>query len=60
MSAASTIFIVGLIIFGAYVYFFYSSTKQEKEGSTDIGSRDTVDYDGMGNYGRFPSPKKKK
>tara|TARA_B100000614_G_C14538787_1_gene489485 strand:- start:792 stop:974 length:183 start_codon:yes stop_codon:yes gene_type:complete len=60
MSAASTIFIVGLIIFCAYVYFFYSSTKQKKEGPTDIGSRDTIDYDGMGNYGRFPSPKNKK
>tara|TARA_B100000579_G_scaffold37899_1_gene26500 strand:- start:4752 stop:4928 length:177 start_codon:yes stop_codon:yes gene_type:complete len=58
MNTASTIFIVGLIIFGAYLYFFYSAKKQEKEGHKGIGLRDTLDYDGMGNYGRFPSPKK--
>ena len=58
MNTASTIFIVRLIIFGAYLYFFYSAKKQEKEGHKGIGSRDTLDYDGMGNYGRFPSPKK--
>ena len=58
MSTASTIFIVGLIIFGAFLYFCYSAKNQEKDGHKDIGSRDTVDYDGMGNYGRFPSSKK--
>ena len=57
MSTASAIFIVGFIIFGAYLYFFYSAKKQQEKDHTDTGSRDIVDYDGMGNYGRFPSPK---
>lgn len=55
-------FIVGAVIFGAYMYFliwniFYSARKQREEnypGLTGMGD-DVVDYDGMGNYGRFPS-----
>ena len=55
-------FIVGTVIFGVYMYFliwniFYSARKQREEnypGLTGKGD-DVVDYDGMGNYGRFPS-----
>jgi len=65
-------FIVGTVIFGAYMYFliwniFYSAKKQREEnypGLTGIED-DIVDYDGMGNYGRFPNsempiPKRKR
>lgn len=62
-------FIVGAVIFGVYMYFliwniFYSARKQREEnypGLTGMGD-DVVDYDGMGNYGRFPStvPEKRK
>ena len=62
-------FIVGTVIFGVYMYFliwniFYSARKQREEnypGLTGMGD-DVVDYDGMGNYGRFPStvPEKRK
>jgi hypothetical protein len=67
-----TMFIVGTVIFGAYMYFliwniFYSAKKQREEnypGLTGIED-DIVDYDGMGNYGRFPNsemptPKRKR
>jgi len=56
-------FIVGGIIFGIYMYFliwniFYSSKKQREENYPNLKDRsDLVDYDGMGNYGRFPTTK---
>jgi len=62
-------FIVGTVIFAVYMYFLiwnilYSSRKQREgnsPGLKGIGD-DVVDYDGMGNYGRFPSkvPEKRK
>lgn len=63
-----TMFIVGTIIFGVYMYFliwniFYSARKQREENYPNLtGMGDEVDYDGMGNYGRFPStvPDKRK
>ena len=67
-----TMFIVGTIIFGVYMYFliwniFYSARKQREEnypGLTGMGD-DAMDYDGMGNDGRFPdsempTPKRKR
>lgn len=56
-----TMFIVGTVIFGVYMYFliwniFYSAKKQREENYPGLTSmEDPVDYDGMGNYGRFPS-----
>tara|TARA_Y100000389_G_scaffold128174_1_gene125556 strand:- start:1451 stop:1582 length:132 start_codon:yes stop_codon:yes gene_type:complete len=35
---------------------FYSSKKQKEE---NYPSHDVTDYDGMGNYGRFPNSSKK-
>lgn len=61
-------FIVGFVIFAAYMALtiwsiFYNSRKQREENYpnlTDMGDR--MDYDVMGNYGRFPAttPKKRK
>jgi len=61
-------FIVGTVIFGVYLYFliwniFYSAKKQREENYPSLtGMGDPVDYDGIGNYGRFPStvPEKRK
>ena len=64
-----TMFIVGAVIFTVYLYFliwniFWSSKKQREENYPGLtGMGDPVDYDGMGNYGRFPStvpPKRKR
>lgn len=63
-----TMFIVGTVIFGVYLYFliwniFYSAKKQREENYPGLtGMGDPVDYDGIGNYGRFPStvPEKRK
>ena len=58
---STTMFIVGAVIFAAYLYFliwniFYSAKKQREENYPGLtGMGDPVDYDGMGNYGRFPS-----
>ena len=65
---STTMFIVGTVIFSAYLYFliwniFYSAKKQREENYPGLtGMGDPVDYDGMGNYGRFPStvPEKRK
>lgn len=51
------IFIVGFTIFTTYVIFFMSSTKQEIE-NRPLLKDDIVDYDGHGNWGRFPPIKK--
>jgi len=50
------IFITGFVIFATYVFFFMFSTKQEIENKPLLKD-DMVDYDGHGNWGRFP-PKK--
>lgn len=50
------IFIVGVLIFSSYVLFSFTE-KEEKEEVIKID--DFIDYDGHGNWGRFP-PKKKK
>jgi hypothetical protein len=53
-------FIVGGVIFAVYMYLtiwniFYSSKKQREENYPNISNVDDImDYDGMGNYGRFP------
>ena len=52
------IFITGFCIFTAYVFFFMSSTRHEIQNKPLLKD-DLIDYDGHGNWGRFP-PKKKK
>ena len=37
-----------------------ASEEDEKDNRIDTGSTDVVDYDGMGNQGRFPSKLNKK
>ena len=59
-------FIVGAIIFSLYVYFLiwsiiYNSKKQQEENYPTLnGMGDTIDYDGMGNFSRFPTKRKKR
>ncbi|WP_296635585.1 hypothetical protein [Polaribacter sp.] len=52
-------FIVGGVIFSVYMYFtlwniYYSSKKQRENNYPNYNQPDTMDMDGMGNYGRFP------
>ena len=53
------IFIVGFFIFTTYVLFFMFN-KNEEEKQERIKLDDTIDYDGHGNWGRFPPVKEKK
>ena len=53
------IFIVGFIIFATYVFFFMFSTNKEIEDIPTLKD-DIIDYDGHGNWGRFPPIKKGK
>lgn len=54
-------FIVGFVIFSLYLYvtiwsIFYNSRKQQEENYPNLnGMGETVDYDGMGNFSRFPT-----
>ena len=56
-----TFFIVGALIFSVYVYFLvwsilYNNKKQQEENYPNLnGMGETVDYDGMGNFSRFPT-----
>ncbi len=51
------IFLVGCTIFSLYVTFFLFSSNDNKKEHTSIKIDDAIDYDGHGNWGRFP-PKK--
>lgn len=53
------IFIIGFIIFTTYVMFFMFSINNEYKDKVDLKD-DTIDYDGHGNWGRFPPTKKGK
>ena len=59
-------FIVGFVIFSLYMYvtiwsIFYNSRKQREENYPNLtGMGEPIDYDGMGNFSRFPSEKKVK
>ena len=60
-----TMFIVGFVIFAAYIYFtvwsiFYNSRKQQEENYPNLsGMGETIDYDGMGNFSRFQAERTK-
>ena len=63
---STTMFIVGFVIFSLYLYvtiwsIFYNSRKQQEENYPNLnGMGDKIDYDGMGNFSRFPSQRKKR
>ena len=63
---STTMFIVGFVIFALYIYLtvwsiFYNSRKQQEENYPNLtGMGETIDYDGMGNFSRFPKERKKK
>ena len=61
-------FLVGGIIFAAYLYFliwniFHNSKRNREENYPDYyarhGQPDNMDYDGMGNFSRTPSTEPK-
>ena len=51
------IFIVGCLISSLYVTFFLFENRVDEKNENNIEIDDTMDYDGHGNWGRFP-PKK--
>ena len=58
-------FIIGGIIFSIYVYFTIwnintSARKNKEDNYPEYRRVDTVDMDGHGNYGRFPTLERKK
>ena len=67
-------FIVGFVIFAVYIYALlravswgHKSQREEMLNDPEMrnyyarhGQGDLMDYDGMGNQGRFPKQKKKK
>ena len=53
------IFAVGFSITCAYVFFFVFNAKEEQR-QENIKLDDHIDYDGHGNWGRFPPIKEKK
>jgi hypothetical protein len=53
------IFIIGFIIFTTYVMFFMFSINNENKDKIDLKD-DIIDYDGHGNWGRFPPTKKER
>ena len=63
---STTMFIVGFVIFALYIYLtvwsiFYNSRKQQEENYPNLtGMGETIDYDGMGNFSRFPKERKSK
>jgi len=54
------IFAVGFSITLTYVFFFMFNKKEEERKENHYSVRDDIDYDGHGNWGRFPVPKEKK
>ena len=66
-----TMFIIGSIIFVAYMFgllyavnWGHTTQRDEMERDRELqqffNKHDMIDYDGMGNQGRMPAPKKKK
>lgn len=59
-------FVVGFVIFAAYIYLtvwsiFYNSRKQQEENYPNLtGMGETIDYDGMGDFSRFPAERTRK
>jgi hypothetical protein len=47
------IFTVGFFIFSTYI-FFYVFNRRVEEKIERIKNDDNIDYDGHGNWGRFP------
>ena len=54
------IFVIGFFITISYVFFYIFNKKEEDRKSNKFSIRDDIDYDGHGNWGRFPPLKEKK
>ena len=54
------IFVVGFSITSAYILFFIFNKREEEKKANEFSLRDDVDYDGHGNWGRFPNYKEKR
>lgn len=53
------IFVVGFFITVSYVFFYIFNKREEESNRDDFAIRDDIDYDGHGNWGRFPKYEKK-
>lgn len=57
-------FIIGFVIFAVYISLmvwsiFYNNRKQQEENYPHLtGMGDSIDYDGMGNFSRFPTERR--
>lgn len=54
------IFAVGFSITLTYIFFFIFNKKEEERNESQYSVRDDIDYDGHGNWGRFPIHEEKK
>ena len=54
------IFAVGFSITLTYIFFFIFNKREEERNKNRYSIRDDVDYDGHGNWGRFPVYEEKK
>jgi hypothetical protein len=52
------IFSIGSVIAISYVIFFLFDRREEEKKQNEFRPTDDIDYDGHGNYGRFPTNEK--
>ena len=52
------IFAIGSVIVISFLFFFILGQREEEKKQTEFRSSDDVDYDGHGNYSRFPNNEK--
>lgn len=57
---AFVIFVVGFLITTTYVFFWIFNKREEERNENSFSIKDEIDYDGHGNWGRFPPVKEKK
>ena len=48
------LFIIGFLVSCLVIASVFLVNKEEKDKYTDPDQANEIDYDGMGNYGRFP------
>tara|TARA_B100001093_G_scaffold422969_1_gene415709 strand:+ start:68 stop:235 length:168 start_codon:yes stop_codon:yes gene_type:complete len=51
------LFILGVFVTGLVIASVFFVNEEEKEKYNDLDQTNEADYDGMGNYGRFPKKK---
>ncbi len=51
------LFVLGVFVTGLVIASVFFVNEEEKKKYNDIDRANEMDYDGMGNYGRFPQKK---